>query len=63
MKEMKGYKKYRIDSFSDKKHDSCYFDDEDEAVAYGRELTSKGKIAFLLEHLIDEKYDVVAEIK
>lgn len=63
MKDLKEYKPFRIDSFSDKKHNSFYFDDEDEAIAYGRELTSKGKITFLLEHVIDGKYDVVREIK
>lgn len=60
---MNEHKPFRVDSFSDKKHNCFYFEDEDEAVAYGKELTSKGKIAFLLEHLIDGKYDVVKEIK
>lgn len=61
-----GYKKhevYRVDSFSDKKHESFYFDSESEAVAYGKELSNKGSVVFLLEHLVDGKYDVVAEIK
>lgn len=63
MTETREHKQFRIDSFSDKKHNSFYFDSESEAVTYGKELTSKGKIAFLLEHLIDGKYDVVSEIK
>lgn len=60
---MKEHKPFRIDSFSDKKHNSFYFDSESEAVAYGKELSTKGKIVFLLEHLVDGKYDVVSEIK
>lgn len=68
LREMKatGYKKhevYRVDSFSDKKHNSFYFDSESEAVAYGKELSNKGSVVFLLEHVIDGKYDVVSEIK
>ena len=63
MKDLKEHKPFRIDSFSDKKHNSFYFDSESEAVAYGKELSNKGKVVFLLEHLVDGKYDVVREIK
>ena len=42
MKEMKGYKKYRIDSFSDKKHDNFYFDSENDAICIGKELSNRG---------------------
>ena len=62
-REMKEHKPFRIDSFSDKKHNSSYFDSESEAVAYGKELSTNGKVVFLLEHLVDGKYDVVREIK
>lgn len=60
---MKKYKPFRIDSFLDKKHNSSYFDSENEAVKYGKELSNKGSVVFLLEHVVDGKYDVVAEIK
>lgn len=60
---MKGYKKYRIDSFSDKKHDNFYFDSENDAICIGKELSNRGRVVFLLEHVIDGKYDVVREIK
>ena len=55
------HKPFRIDSFSDKKHNSFYFDSESEAVAYGKELSTKGKVVFLLVHLVDGKNDVVRE--
>lgn len=60
---MNEHKPFRIDSFSDKKHNGFYFDSESEAVEYGKELSNKGSVVFLLEHLVDGKYDVVAEIK
>ena len=63
MKALNEYKPCRIDSFSDKKHNSFYFDSESEAVTYGKELSNKGSVVFLLEHVIDGKYDVVREIK
>lgn len=56
-------KLFRIDCFSDKRHNSFYFDSESEAVSYGKKLSNKGKIVFLLKHLIDGKYEVVKEIK
>lgn len=62
-KEMNEHKPFRIDSFSDKKHNSFYFDSESEAVKCGKELSNKGSVVFLLEHLVDGKYDVVREIK
>ena len=62
-KEMNEHKPFRIDSFSDKKHNSSYFDSESEAVEYGKELSNKGSVVFLLEHVIDGKYDVVSEVK
>lgn len=63
MTETREHKPFRIDSFSDKKHNSFYFDSESEAVTYGKELSNNGKVVFLLGHLIDGKYDVVREIK
>lgn len=54
-------KEYRVDTFG--KHDKHYFDTEKEAIEYGKAQTEKGKVAFLLKHLIDNKYDVVSEIK
>ena len=60
---MKEHKQFRIDSFSDKKHNIFYFNSESEAVKYGKELSNKGNVVFLLEHVVDGKYDVVKEIK
>lgn len=60
---MKEHKQFRIDSFSDKEHNRFYFNSESEAVKYGKELSNKGSVVFLLEHVIDGKYDVVKEIK
>lgn len=63
MAEIKEHKPFRVDSFSDKKHNSSYFDSESEAVKCGKELSNKGSVVFLLEYIIDGKYDVVKEIK
>ena len=38
---MKEHKQFRIDSFSDKKHNRFYFNSESEAVKYGKELSNK----------------------
>lgn len=54
-------KEYRVDTFSN--HKKHYFETEKEAVEYGKAQTEKGKVAFLLKHLIDDKYEVVSEIK
>ena len=54
-------KEYRVDTFSD--HEKHYFYTEKEAIEYGRTQVEKGKVAFLLKHLINNKYDVVSEIK
>lgn len=53
-------KEYRIDTFMP--HNITYFDDRKKAVEYGEEQISKGKVAFLLKHVYDGKYDVVCEI-
>lgn len=63
MTETREHKPFRIDSFSDKKHNSFYFDDIVEAIKKGVQLNNNGKVVFLLEHVIDGKYDVVREIK
>ena len=63
MAEIKEYKPFRIDSFSDKKHNSSYFNSESEAVKYGKELSNKGNVVFLLEYVFNGKYDVVSKIK
>lgn len=54
-------KKYRVDTFS--KHEKHYFDTEREAIEYGKAQAEKGKVVFLLKHVLDSKYDVVSEIK
>ena len=55
-------KEYRIDTFHANKHEKNYFETEGEARAFGREKKEKGKVVFLLKHLIDDKYDVLEEI-
>ena len=54
-------KEYCVDAFSN--HETHYFETEKEAIEYGKTQVKKGKVAFLLKHLIDNKYDVVSEIK
>ena len=56
------HKEFRIDSFQDKAHSTSYFDTKDEAVSYGKRL-SKGNNVFLLQHILDGKYNIVAKIK
>lgn len=60
---MTAHKPYRVDSFSDKKHNSFFFDSESEAVKCGKELSNKGNVVFLLEYVFNGKYDIVREIK
>lgn len=55
-------KEYRVDTFNNN-HTTNYFETEKEAIAYGKEQLKKGKVSFLLKHVIDGKYDVVSEIK
>lgn len=54
-------KKFRVDTFS-YNHEKHYFETETEAVEYGKAQAEKGKIAFLLEQIADNKYDVVSVI-
>ena len=56
------YPTYRIDSFAGN-HIKKYFYDIAEAEEYAKEEVEKGKIVFLLEYVVDRKYDVVREIK
>lgn len=55
-------KEYRVDTFSNN-HEKHYFGTEKDAIEYGKAQAEKGKVAFILKHLIDNKYDVVSEIK
>ena len=55
-------KEYRVDTFSNNKR-TTYFENENEAIEYGKDQSKKGKVSFLLKHIIDNKYDVVSEIK
>ena len=56
-------KSYRIDAFKDRGSKILYFDTENEAVTYGKQLVENGSVVFLLK-LIDciNKYDVIREI-
>lgn len=55
-------KEYRVDTFHAGKHEKKYFDTEHEARIFGEKEAEKGKVTFLLKHIIDDKYDVVEEI-
>lgn len=57
------YPIYRVDSFAGNHHTKKYFYYVEEAEEYAKEEVEKGKIVFLLEYVIDGKYDVVREIK
>ena len=57
------YPTYRVDSFAGNHHTKKYFYYVEEAEEYAKEEVEKGKIVFLLEYIIDGKYDVVREIK
>lgn len=54
-------KLYRVDTFPSNKQ--RFFNTEREAIEYGEAQVKHGGIAFLLKILIDNKYDVVREIK
>lgn len=56
------YKEYRVDTFG-KEHKKTYFAGKDDALIFAGKEAGKGKIAFLLKHVIDGKYDVVEEIR
>lgn len=56
-------KEYRVDTFSGKEHKKIYFDSKEEALIFSGKEAEKGKIVFLLKHIIDGKYDVVKEIR
>ena len=58
-------KKYRIQVFHDNTSDNTYFDNRDEAIIFGTKQLSRQSVTavFLLNHLIDGKYDVEMQIK
>lgn len=56
-------KKYRVDTFIGKEHRKTYFDSKEEALIFAGKEVARGKVVFLLKHIIDGKYDVVKEIK
>jgi len=53
-------KRYRVDFFNTKEHLIRYFDTETEAIKAGQEGVRDGYKCYLLEHVIDNKYDVVS---
>lgn len=57
------YKEYRVDTFIGKSHKKNYFDGKEKALIFARKESAKGKIVFLLKHIIDGKYNVVEEIR
>ena len=57
------HKEYRVDTFIGKSHKKTYFDTKEDALIFAGKETGKGKIVFLLKHIIDGKYNVVEEIK
>ena len=56
-------KEYRVDTFTGKEHKKNYFDTEHDALIFAEKEVTRGKIVFLLKHIIDGKYEVVEEIR
>ena len=56
-------KQYRVDTFFGKEHLKHFFENRDDALIFAGKEAEKGKIVFLLEHVIDGKYDVVKQIQ
>lgn len=54
---------YRVDTFTGKEHKKNYFDTKHDALIFAGKEVARGKIVFLLKHIINGKYDVVEEIK
>lgn len=54
-------KKYRVDVFTDNSLKIAYFENEAEAIKYAERMSVYG-IAFLLEEIIDGKYDIIRQI-
>ena len=55
--------KYRVDTFAGKEHKKNFFETKDDALVFGGKEVEKGKVVFLLENVIDDKYDVVKQIQ
>ena len=55
--------KYRVDIFIGKDHQRNFFENRDDALIFAGKEVAKGKIVFLLEHIVDDKYDVVKQIQ
>ena len=55
-------KEYRVDTFFANKHERNYFETESEARIFGAKEKERGKVVFLLKHVIDDKYDVLEEV-
>ena len=56
-------KEYRVDTFIGKDHKKTYFNSKEEALIFSEKEVTRGKIVFLLKHIIDGKYEVVEEIR
>ena len=55
--------KYRIDAFINGKKAITVFNNREEALAFGKEEASKGKIVFILREVIERYYDVEEQIE
>lgn len=53
--------KYRVDVFADNRHKSVCFETVSQAIEFAERVKPFG-IVFLLEEVIDGKFDVVREI-
>lgn len=56
-------KQYRVDTFAGKDLRETFFDSIDDALIFAGKEVAKGKIVFLLEHVIDGIYDIVKQIQ
>lgn len=58
---MRHYQTYRIDAWSKDSSTeiTAYFEHENEALSFGNLLQQSGMTAFLLQYILDGKYEVV----
>ena len=60
---MKKLPEYKVTTFLITDGTETFFNSKEEAVKFGKEQVKTGRIAFLLERVIDNKYEVIAEIR
>ncbi len=56
-------KQYRVDTFFRKDHQQNFFESKDDALIFAGKEVEKGKTVFLLENVVDDKYDIIKQIQ